>query len=160
MRTNSSWRSIAGSRWLLLLLAAAMAVVLAACTESVSPLSASGPVSYPSAVTPPLERVAILVTVSNHGADDLQINPADFLARDADHHIYPANPSATTADGTLVRLATGPRLETLPLPTVTLRQSEVLSGFIVFDVPQGVRPVEQVWRQSDTDQVAQLSSLS
>jgi Domain of unknown function (DUF4352) len=135
-----------------------LAIVAAGCTKAVSPLAASGPFTYPSGVTPPLERVAILVTLTNHGTDDLQINPADFVARDADHRIYPANATATTADGTLVRLSVGPRLETLPLPTVTLRQSEVLSGFIVFDVPQGVRPVELIWRQSDTDQIAPLST--
>jgi uncharacterized protein DUF4352 len=129
----------------------------AACSKPSSPLSASGPFTYPSGVTPPLARLAILVTVTNQGTDDMQINPADFLARDADHHIFPANPTATTADGNLVRLTTGPRLEMLPLPTVTLRQSEILSGFIVFDVPQGAQPVELIWRQSDTDQVAQLA---
>ena len=136
-------------------------VINGACSKTTaSPLAATGPVAYPSGATPPLERVAILVTVTNHGTDDMQINPADFLARDAEHHVYPADPTATTADGNLVRLATGPRLETLPMATLTLRQSEMLSGFIVFDVPQGVRPVELVWRQSDSDQVAPLSQLS
>jgi uncharacterized protein DUF4352 len=125
-----------------------------------SPLAAAGPFTYPSTATPPLERVAVLVTVTNQGTDDMQINPADFLARDADHHIYTANSTAAGADGNLVRLITGPRLEALPLPTVTLRQSEILSGFIVFDVPQGVRPVELIWRQSDADQVAQLERPS
>ena len=133
-------------------------VALTACSKQTSsPLSAAGPVAYPSSVTPPLERLAILVTITNRGTDDMQINPVDFMARDAEHRIYAADPTATTADGNLVRLATGPRLESLPLPTVTLRQADVLSGFVVFDVPQGVRPVELVWRQADTDQVAQLS---
>ncbi len=131
-----------------------------ACSKPLSPLAASGPFMYPSGVTPPLERVAILVTVTNQGTDDMQINPADFLARDAERHVYPADATATGTDGNLVRLTTGPRMETLPLPTVTLRQAEVLSGFIVFDVPQGVRPVELIWRQSDADQVAQLSRSS
>jgi hypothetical protein len=130
----------------------------AGCSKpAASPLAAAGPFTYPSSATPPLERVAVLVTVTNQGTDDMQINPTDFLARDADHHIYTANATAAGADGNLVRLTTGPRLEALPLPTVTLRQSEILSGFIVFDVPQGVRPVELIWRQSDTDQVAQLA---
>src|SRR5438067_6353517 len=127
----------------------AVGIMSLACGKAASPLTASGPVAYPSGVTPPLQRVAILVTVTNHGSDDLQINPADFVARDADHRIYPSNAAATGTDGALVRLTTGPRVETLPLPTVTLRQTEVLSGFIVFDVPQGVRPVELIWRQSD-----------
>jgi hypothetical protein len=43
-----------------------------------------------------------------------------------------------------------------PLPVVTLRQSDVLSGFVVFDVPAGVRPVDLIWRQSDTDTVVHL----
>ena len=133
-------------------------IALVGCNrQTSSPLSATGPVAYPSSATPPLERVAILVTITNHGTDDMQINLADFMARDADHRIYAADPTATTADGSLVRLATGPRLESLPLPTVTLRQSDVLAGYVVFDVPQGVRPVELVWRQADTDQVAQLT---
>lgn len=131
-----------------------------ACSSQASPLAASGPLSYPSNVTPPLERIAIMVTITNRGTDDLQINAADFVARDADHRVYAADPTATTADANLVRLTTGPRLDVLPLPTMTLRQSDVLSGFIVFDVPQGVRPVELVWRQVDTDQVAQLQPLA
>jgi uncharacterized protein DUF4352 len=133
------------------------AIAATACSKQASPLAASGPFAYPSGVTPPLERVAILVTITNRGTDDMQINPADFLARDADHRIYPADPTATTADGNLVRLTTGARLETLPLPTVTLRQADILSGFVVFAVPQGVRPVELVWRQADADQVATLT---
>jgi Domain of unknown function (DUF4352) len=144
------------SRTLLILLVV-LGFATVACSQQASPLAASGPFTYPSSVTPPLERVAILVTVTNHGTDDMQINPADFVTRDADHHIYPANPTATGADGDLVRLATGPRLETLPLPVVTLRQADVISGFVVFDVPQGVRPVELIWRQADSDQIAQLS---
>jgi len=141
-------------RWLAILIAALLAT---ACSTQQSPISASGPVSYPSAAEPPIERLAIFVTITNHGTDDLQINPADFVARDGDHRVYPSDPSATTGDASLVRMAAGPRLESLPLPTITLRQADVLSGFIVFDVPEGVRPVELVWRQSDTDQVAQLA---
>lgn len=128
-----------------------------ACSTPQSPISASGPLNYPSTVTPPIERLAIFVTITNHGTDDLQINPADFVARDANHRVYPSDPSATTSDAGLVRMVAGPRLEALPLPTMTLRQADVLSGFIVFDVPEGVRPVELVWRQSDIDQVAQLA---
>jgi hypothetical protein len=132
-----------------------------ACTTQTSPLTAaSGPLDYPSSVIPPLERVAIFVTITNHGTDDLLINPADFVARDADHRVYASNPTATVADGNMVRLTAGPGLDVLPLPTMTLRQADVLSGFIVFDIPRGVRPVELVWRQSDTDQVAALSAPS
>jgi hypothetical protein len=136
-------------------------LLTAACSTQASPLTAaSGPLNYPSGVNPPIERLAIFVTITNHGTDDLVINPADFVARDADHRVYPSDPTATVNDANLVRLSAGPSLDVLPIPTVTLRQADVLSGFIVFDVPQGVRPVELVWRQSDTDQVAQLSTLT
>ncbi|HEY1296893.1 MAG TPA: hypothetical protein VGJ60_27765 [Chloroflexota bacterium] len=70
------------------------------------------------------------------------------------------DPTATVSDGNLVRLTAGPGLDVLPLPTMTLRQADVLSGYIVFDVPQGVTPVELVWRQTDTDQVVRLSVLN
>lgn len=143
-----------------ILLAVLVGLVAIACSKQASPLAASGPFAYASKVSPPLERIAILVTVTNQGSDDMQINPSDFVARDADHHIYPADAAATSADGDLVRLTTGPGLATLPLATVTLRQTEALSGFIVFDVPEGVRPTELIWRQSDTDQVAELSHPS
>jgi hypothetical protein len=146
---------------LLVLAALALVVATTACGTQASALTAaSGPLNYPSGVTPPLERVAIFVTITNHGTDDLAINPADFVARDADHRIYPSNPMATVADGNLVRLTSGPGPDVLPLPTVTLRQSDVLSGFIVFDVPQGVKPTELVWRQTDSDQVAPLAALT
>jgi hypothetical protein len=146
----------------LIWLAALGAVLVAtACSAQASALtSASGPLNYPSGVNPPIERIAIFVTITNHGTDDLQINPADFVARDVDHRVYASDPAATVADGNLVRLTSGPGPDVLPLPTVTLRQADVLSGFIVFDVPQGVKPVELVWRQSDNDQVAQLSALT
>jgi hypothetical protein len=142
-------------------LAVLVTLVTTACSAQASPLTtASGPLNYPSGVNPPIERLAIFVTITNHGTDDLVINPADFVARDADHRIYPSDPTATVNDANLVRLTSAPSLDVLPLPTVTLRQADVLSGFIVFDVPQGVRPVELVWRQSDTDQVAELSALT
>ena len=152
------WCRVRNSR--LLFVIVAVLTLGVACSSQPSPLLASGPLSYPSEVTPPLERIAIMVTITNRGTDDLQINAADFVARDPDHRVYESDPAATTADANLVRLTTGPRLDALPLPTMTLRQSDVLSGFIVFDVPQGVRPVELVWRQSDTDQVAQLQPLT
>src|SRR5215831_20025515 len=84
------------------------ALLLSACSAQLSPLTAaSGPLNYPSGVTPPLERVAIFVTITNNGTDDLVINPADFVARDADHRVYPSDPAATLADGNLVRLTSG-----------------------------------------------------
>jgi hypothetical protein len=136
-------------------------LMITACSTQASPLTAaSGPLNYPSGVTPPLERVAIFVTITNHGTDDLLINPADFVARDADHRVWASDPAATVSDGNMVRLTAGPGLDVLPLPTMTLRQSDVLSGYIVFDVPQGVTPVELVWRQTDTDQVVSLSAVS
>jgi hypothetical protein len=136
-------------------------IVTTACSAAASPLTAaSGPLNYPSGVTPPIERVAIFVTITNHGTDDLVINPADFVARDADHRVWASDPAATVSDANMVRLTAGPGLDVLPIPMVTLRQADVLSGFIVFDVPQGVQPVEIVWRQTDTDQILPLSALS
>jgi hypothetical protein len=152
-----------GSRFLRRLLPLGLALgalMAAACSSQTSPITASGPVSYASGVTPPLERIAILITITNHGTDDLNVNPADFVARDADHRVYPSNPAASATDGTFVRLATGPTPAALPLPMITLRQSDVVSGFVVFDVPQGTRPVEVIWRQTDTDQVAELAASS
>ena len=131
----------------------------AACKQQVSPLAAAGPFSYPSSVSASLERVAILVTVTNHGTDDLQINPADFVARDASHRIYLSNPSAAVTDAHAVRLAHGIQ-NISPLPTMTLRHDDALSGFVVFDVPAGVRPVEIIWRQSDTDYVVNFATAA
>jgi hypothetical protein len=34
---------------------------------------------------------AVLVTITNQSGGDLPINPADFVARDAQRRIYPAN---------------------------------------------------------------------
>ena len=144
-----------GGAWLLILL---LGVLSAGCSKEAFALDAAGPVTYPAQVNAPLERVAILLTITNRSSDDLQVNPADFVARDPDHRVYAANPTATLADAPLVRLATGTRPETLPLPTLTLRQDEVLSGFIVFDVPAGVRPVELIFRQSDSDRIVRLSA--
>lgn len=127
-------------------------------------LEASGPYAYPAdypaAANPPLERVAILVTITNRAGDDLSVSPADFVARDADHRIYPANPTATAADARSVRLAvrTQGGRDVPPLAAATLRQGDVISGFVVFDVPAGVRPVDLIWRQVDGDSVVALSS--
>jgi hypothetical protein len=113
-------------------------------------LAASGPTVYSTTLSPALERVAVLVTISNRSGDDLQINPADFVTRDAEHRIFPANAAATVADARLVEAPPTMR-GSLPLPTVTLRGNDLVAGFVVFDVPAGVRPVELIWRQTDTD---------
>ena len=139
------------------------AVALVGCGEESFTLDAAGPfpyvAEYPVAVNPPPGRVAIVVTITNRSGDDLLVNPADFVARDSDRHIYAANPAATVADSRLVRLAIGAQgLDDIPpLPSVTLRQDDVLSGFVVFDVPAGVRPVALIWRHVDGDRVVQLS---
>jgi len=147
-----SGRSTAVS-WLVI--AATVLVATAACSASAHTLSAIGPFSDGAVVTPSLERVAILVTIANHSADDLQINPGDFVARDAGHRVYPANPAATVADAPLI--SRPPQMRGgMPLPTITLRTDDILAGFVVFDVPAGVQPVELIWRQSDTDSVATL----
>ena len=132
-------------------------VVASACSKSPYTLDAVGPFSDAAVVTPSLERIAILVTITNLSAGDLQINPADFVARDAQHRIFPANAAATVADANLVSRLTRMR-GSLPLPTVTLRSDDVLTGFVIFDVPAGLRPVELIWRQSDSDASATLSS--
>ena len=138
------------------LLATAAVLASTACGAESFSLDASGPYPYPAVVNPSLERVAILVTIRNRSGDDLTINPADFVARDASHRVYPANPTATAAEA---RLASGPATMrgALPLPTVTLRSDDVLTGFVVFDVPAGVRPNELIWRQSDSDRVVSLA---
>jgi hypothetical protein len=139
-----------------LLLAAATLLVLAGCSTSRPyALDAAGPFLYPATVGPAFERVAILVSVANHSGDDLQVNPADFIARDANKRVYAANATATVADAKLAGQAPGLR-GIPPLPTITLRNEDVLTGFIVFDVPAGSSPVELIWRQSDADTVATL----
>jgi hypothetical protein len=136
-------------------------LLAAACSKTPFFLAASGPWTYSTAIDPPFERIAVLVTITNQAGDDLNVNPADFVARDAAHRIYPANPTAATSDAQAVRFAYAEQHGTqgiAPLPTVTLRQDDELSGFIVFDVPTGVRPVEIIWRQSDTDSIVNLSA--
>lgn len=133
---------------------------LVGCGGQPFALDASGPFVYPADVNPPFERVAIIVTITNRSGDDMQVNPADFVARDTGHRVYPANPTAADAELRLGRLAIKPRdmPDVLPLPVVTLRQDDVISGFVVFDLPVGTRPVELVWRQSDTDYAVQLAA--
>jgi hypothetical protein len=148
---------VARSRsWCVLVGACAFALVLGACAGGPQyALEAAGPFLYSAPVGPAFNRVAILVTVANHSGDDLQVNPADFLARDAQRRIYPSNAAATIADARVAGHAASLR-GILPLPTVTLRTDDVLTGYIVFDVPAGASPAELVWRQSDTDIVAVL----
>ena len=120
-------------------------------------VEAAGPFVYPAVVGPTFNRVAMLVSVANRSGDDLQVNPADFVARDARHRVYAANPTATVADARLA--GQSPSLRGIPpLATVTLRAQDVLTGFVVFDVPAGVAPVELVWRQTDADTVVTLRS--
>lgn len=140
-------------------LAAVLCVAaLTGCGSPPLAVQASAPFAYPSPVGPSLERVAVLVTVANQSQDDLAIDPTEFAARDASKRIYPANAAATAADASLVRVAGGQLGMTglLSLPVITLRQNDVLTGFVVFDVPQGVRPVELIFRQPDSDSVVPL----
>jgi hypothetical protein len=139
-----------------LLIATLAALLLSGCSASKPyAVDAAGPFMYPAAVGPAFERVAILVSVANHSGDDLQVNPADFIARDSQRRVYPANATATVADAKLAGQSPGLR-GIPPLPTITLRSEDVLTGFVVFDVPAGTAPTELIWRQSDADTVAIL----
>jgi hypothetical protein len=138
-------------------LAGLAGLLAAACSSTPFTLVAAGPFADPAAVNPALDRVAILVTITNRSGGDLNVNPGDFVARDAEHRVYPANPAATISDAGLVSGQAAQR-GTLPLPTITLRGDDLISGFVVFDVPAGKQPVELIWRQSDTDTVALLSA--
>lgn len=135
-----------------------LVLALAACGTPTLSLRASEPFAYPSPVGPSLERVAVVVTVTNNSQDDLAIDPTEFAARDASNRIYPANAAATIADAGLVRVAAGQLglNGVLTLPVMTLRQNDILTGFVVFDVPQGVRPVALIFRQPDSDSVLPL----
>ena len=151
------------TRWRAILRAALVAAVLVlavSCGSEPFTLAAAGPFPYPAPATvnPSLERVAIIVTITSRAGDDLQINPADFAARDTDRRLYTANAAATAADVGPVNRA--PELRgSLPLPVVTLRHDDVLTGFVVFDVPAGVRPVELIWRQTDGDYTVKLATV-
>lgn len=141
--------------WATALVALLAGFAAIACSQQPFTLVASRPFTYSADVDPPFERIAILVTISDQSGDDLAVNPADFVARDAGDRIYPADPTAAVTDAHAVRIAHG--IQSIsPLPVITLRQSDILSGFVVFDVPAGVRPVELIWRQSDTDYVVHL----
>ncbi len=123
-------------------------------------LMASGPFVYPAPVDPAIERVAIVISVTNTSEDDLQVSPADFVARDERHRIYGSNAPAALADARLVRAATAPAGAggALPLTTMTLRKNDVVAGFVVFDVPAGTRPTQLVFRQTDADHVVDLAA--
>src|SRR5437868_6499049 len=88
----------------------AIALSLAGCSAS-RPfvLEAAGPFLYPAVVGPAFDRVAILVSVANRSGDDLQVNPADFIARDNQKRVYPASPTATVADARLAGQSPGLR---------------------------------------------------
>ncbi len=151
--------SLVRRRWLALVAATgALASMAATCGADPFSVEAAGPFVYPAppSVNPSLERVAIVVTITSRSGDDLQVNPADFAARDANRRLYVANAAATAAD--VGQVSRAPEIRgTLPLPVVTLRQDDVLTGFVVFDVPAGVRPVELVWRQTDADFTVKLA---
>ncbi len=151
---------LARAAWRLILLACAVALAVVACSSMQFTMSASRPWTYSADVDAPFERVAILVTITNRTGDDLPVNPADFVARDANHRIYPSNPAAAIADASAVRLSSATQRgeqSIAPLPTVTLRQDDVLTGFVVFDVPAGAKLVDLIWRQSDSDFVVHIA---
>lgn len=135
------------------------AVLASSCATETFSLAANAAFGYQAVVDSTVERVAVLITVTNKSEDDLQMNPADFTLRAPDRHIYPSNPVATTADANVVRRTAATRgLSGLqPMPVVILRKNDVLTAFVVFDVPAGVRPSELVYRQSDTDRVVDIS---
>jgi hypothetical protein len=140
------------ARWAALLLVAAAVV---GCAGEPFAFDAEGPFPYPRAAGGALDRVAVLVTITNLSGDDLQISPADFVARDGGRRVYTANAAATAADA---RSGSGPPSVrgAVPLPVMTLRGGDVLSGFVLFDLPAGVKPTELVWRQTDRDYVVSL----
>lgn len=152
---------VARHRRVAYLLTLLTAIVVVACGAAPYRVAASGPIGYSADVDPSVTRVAVVVTITNVSGDDLAVAPTDFLVRDVAHHVYPADPAAAVADARVVRLAVasgGASQSIGPLPTITLRGNDVLSGFLIFDLPVGVQPVELVWRQSDSDDVIPLSA--
>lgn len=140
----------------------AFAALTASCASTPLAVAASGPFAYSGSTELSLERIVFLVSITSHTQDDVQINPADFVARDIDRRIYLPDVAATTADARLVRLA-GRAFglgDITPLPVLTLRQNDTIVGFVVFAVPAGVRPIELVWRQSDGDRVVELTPIA
>jgi hypothetical protein len=135
--------------WLLL--------ALAGCGGTPFTLAATGPFVYANGSGGSLDRLAILATITNLAGDDLVVSPADFVVRDGAGRIYPANPTATVADARRLSVAPGTQ-GTLPLPAITLRTHDTLTGFVVFDVPHGTLPAELIWRQIDSDAVAPITA--
>ncbi len=137
----------------------AVALLASACAAS-DPLTltVSEPFAYAPSVESSIERVAVVVTVINRSDNDILVAPADFWARDRENRLYAANVPAGLADARLVRLAGGQIGMTglLPLPTANLRKNDVISGFVVFDVPAGVRPIQLLFRETDTDHVVDV----
>lgn len=136
-----------------------VALALAACAPSeATGISAAAPFTYQAPVDATIERLAVVITVAHRTEDDLLVDPALFALRDREGRLYSANVPAAAADARLVRQA-GTSLGLaglLPLPALTLRKDDSLTGFIVFDVPLHTRPVELIFRQTDTDQVVPL----
>jgi len=136
-----------------------VALLVSACAASDTlVLTISQPFSYSPLVDSSIERVAIVVTVTNRSDNDILINPGDFWARDQNNRLYAANVVAGVADARLVRLAGGQIGMTglLPLPAANLRKNDVISGFVVFDVPAGARPTQLLYRETDTDHVVDV----
>jgi HlyD family secretion protein len=133
---------------------------IVALPQSVGGLSAEAPLAYPAPTEPTLERIAIVVSITNETADDLVVTPTDLLARDAERHVYTSDPQAGVTDARVIRAtaAFAGMKGVQPLPTVTLRQNDVLVGYVVYDVPTGVRPTQLIWRQTDSDRVVDLPS--
>jgi hypothetical protein len=101
--------------------------------------------------------LAIVATITDQAGYDLVVDPADFVVRDGAGHVFPSNPAATVADAQRLSVTPGTR-GNLPLPVITLRTADVLTGFVVFDVPHGTEPVELIWRQIDSDAVAPITA--
>jgi hypothetical protein len=132
-------------------------VLGAACAGQPFTMTASGPFSDPVPAGASIERIAVYVSIRNHAGDDLQIDPAEFVARDADRRVYRSNPAAASTDAREIAATAGLR-GTLPLPAMTLRAGDQVSGFVLFDVPAGVLPTECIWRQVDVDTVVALTN--
>ena len=121
-----------------LLVGALCGLLVVACTgQPPFTLAASGPTVYSAAgQSCPGARGR-----AGHHQEPRRRRPADQSGRLRDarcaHRIYPANPTATAADARLVEVPPTMR-GALPLPTVTLRNDDLLSGYVVFDVPAGV----------------------
>jgi uncharacterized protein DUF4352 len=133
-------------------------VLATACGGESVGMSATAPFSYPALIDGSLRRYAVPVTVVNHGDGSLLVSPTEFQARDRDRHVYRADPVATAGDAALVRRVAGPlgMSGLTALPTVNLQKNDVVSGFVVFEVPFGVQLSQLVFREGDNDHVTEL----